>query len=141
MKFKIGDKVKNIKTGEIDTVVSVPGMKKYDKHGFIAAAEGFVLKNSAWEYQIDWELVSEEIEESSEKCINAKEEESSFVGELTIKELAEMQLKRIDYMKAKIQKEEEDIKDMVCHLYEKLTRLPLHMISDDYESEEKCRKY
>lgn len=58
--YKKGDKVRNKKTGEIDTVVSVPGMREYDKCDFFSADEGFVLESRLWERQEDWEPVQKQ---------------------------------------------------------------------------------
>jgi hypothetical protein len=60
MKFKVGDKVRSKETGEIEIVKLVPGMKEYDKIGFSSAEKGFVLGIDDWEWQEDWELVSQD---------------------------------------------------------------------------------
>lgn len=57
MKFKVGDKVKNKKTGAIDFVKSAPGMKIYDMKGFLDSDKGFLLKGYGWGYQKSWKLV------------------------------------------------------------------------------------
>ncbi|KKK96882.1 hypothetical protein LCGC14_2658320 [marine sediment metagenome] len=56
--FKAGDKVENIKTDQIDTVRSTPGMPEYDGIGYSGANEGFKLEANGWEFQKDWKLIS-----------------------------------------------------------------------------------
>jgi hypothetical protein len=56
--FKVGDKVRSIKTREEDEVESVPGMSEYDRMNYSSANRGFVLIHNSWEYQKDWELVT-----------------------------------------------------------------------------------
>jgi len=57
MKYKIGDKVRNKKTGRTDIVKGVPGTKEYDKEDFICAEEGIQLKDAIWDFQRNWELL------------------------------------------------------------------------------------
>lgn len=62
--FKVGDKVqtrrgKTTITGNTnvrDTVELVPGMRQYDRAGFLSSEKGFVLKRNKWEKWEDWEL-------------------------------------------------------------------------------------
>lgn len=58
-KFKVGDKVRNKETGDIDTVELLPGMPEYDQHSYGCAAEGFVLESNRWKFQDEWELVED----------------------------------------------------------------------------------
>ena len=61
--YKIGDKIRNKITGEIDVVESIPGMKEYDEKGFMAAEKGFMTKKGLWARQDDedWELLIDRI--------------------------------------------------------------------------------
>ena len=56
--MRVGQKVKNIETGEIDTVVSFPGMEEYDRVPFINAEKGFVLEKHMWCLQENWKTIS-----------------------------------------------------------------------------------
>ena len=67
-KFKIGDKVRNKKTGEINIVKSVPGMEEYDRFSFGCASQGFVSEDYGWQYQENWELVSEPQQDTIVHC-------------------------------------------------------------------------
>ena len=55
--FKAGDTVKHKITGEIDTVVSVPGMPEYDKCYFTSPKDGLWLEKGFWCYKKYWEVV------------------------------------------------------------------------------------
>lgn len=59
-KFKAGDTVVNIASGEKHVVLCVPGDKKYDDYEFSAANEGFLTTSPrTWQYQSHWELFLE----------------------------------------------------------------------------------
>jgi len=56
--LKVGMKVKNKKTGEIDIVVSFPGIPEYDSRNFRDADKGFWLKERLWKHREDYEPVT-----------------------------------------------------------------------------------
>lgn len=62
MSFKVGDKVKT-DTG-IATVILVPGMKEYDKRGYLDAERGMVIKEKykteVWTYQYCYKKLKKE---------------------------------------------------------------------------------
>lgn len=53
--FHAGQKVRHVRIGELDEVVSVPGMPEYDDVGYFDADQGMVLKENDWCYQKYWE--------------------------------------------------------------------------------------
>ena len=55
-KFKVGDKVINIETGDIDTVKSIPGDEEYDRVNYCNASMGFDTIDHSWNLQADWKL-------------------------------------------------------------------------------------
>lgn len=64
--FKAGDKVRRRDDGRIDTVVDVPGDPSYDQFNFAKAGRGFRLANNSWDFQKNWELISEEPSNATE---------------------------------------------------------------------------
>ena len=54
MKFKVGDKVRAIGNGRIETVRGVPGTDEYDSNDFGSASEGFTLVGGGWRFQMDY---------------------------------------------------------------------------------------
>lgn len=55
--FSAGDIIRHKRTGDIQTVVSVPGDLGYNSSLFIDPEEGMIT-DSGWQYQAEWELIS-----------------------------------------------------------------------------------
>lgn len=59
-RLKVGDRVRKKGTRTIvDVVQSLPGMQEYDQYAFLCADQGMILRDYHWDYQSDWQLVSE----------------------------------------------------------------------------------
>ena len=77
-KFKVGDEVRSIHfPKETSVVVLMPGDKEYERRHFAGAHLGFVLEDSGWYYQKDWELVEQTYTKLTTEYPEPVEKESS----------------------------------------------------------------